>query len=259
MILAAVLHDLESEGGDLDALVRDLPRGEWIRPTPSPGWSIAHQIAHLTWTDEQALLAATDPPAFDRSLRRFLRGESTVDAAADEGARLPPEELLNRWREGRVGLASALAALPDGARLRWFGPPMGAASMATARLMETWAHGQDVADALKAPHPATPRLRHIAHLAVRTRDHAFRVRGLTPPAEEFALRLQGPSGESWTWGPPQAAQSVTGPALDLCLVATQRRHRADTRLVAIGQDADRWLDIAQAFAGPPGPGRAAGS
>ena len=28
-------------------------------------------------------------------------------------------------------------------------------------------------------------------------------------------------------------------------------------LVAVGPDADRWLDLAQAFAGPPGPGRTA--
>ncbi len=127
--------------------------------------------------------------------------------------------------------------------------------MATARLMETWAHGQDVAEALGAPHPAADGLRHIAYLAVRTRDFAFTLRGLAPPRDAFLVRVTGPDGAVWSWGPEDAAQRVEGTALDLCLLATQRRHRSDTGLVAAGPDADRWLDIAQAFAGPPGAGR----
>jgi uncharacterized protein (TIGR03084 family) len=255
MALAEVLRDLAAESADLDATVTGLPAGDWARPTPAAGWTVAHQIAHLAWTDDQALLAVTDRPAFERGLHRVLAGEQTVDDAARDGARQPPAELLSRWRERRAALATALAAAPVGVRVPWFGPPMSVPSMATARLMETWAHGQDVADALGIVRPPTDRLRHVARLAVRTRDFAFRTRGLTPPAEEFAVRLEAPSGDVWTWGPPDAAQSVTGPAVDLCLVATQRRHRLDTRLVVTGSDADRWLDLAQAFAGPPGPGR----
>ena len=62
----------------------------------------------------------------------------------------------------------------------------------------------------------------------------------------------------WTWGPEDAADRVTGPAIDFCLLVTQRRHRDDVRLVADGPAADEWLGIAQAFAGPPGPGRRPG-
>jgi hypothetical protein len=51
---------------------------------------------------------------------------------------------------------------------------------------------------------------------------------------------------------------VTGPALDFCLLVTQRRHRDDLALETTGDDAAHWLTIAQAFAGPPGAGRAAG-
>jgi uncharacterized protein (TIGR03084 family) len=136
---------------------------------------------------------------------------------------------------------------------------MSAASMATARLMETWAHGVDVRDALGRATPPTPRLRAVAHLGVRTRDFAFRQHGLPPPGEEFRVELAGPDGDLWTWGPAEAAQRVTGPALDFCLRVTQRRHRDDLALRAEGPDADRWLDVAQAFAGPPGPGRPAGA
>jgi len=152
-------------------------------------------------------------------------------------------------------LTEALAAVPAGTKLQWFGPPMTAMSMATARLMETWAHGQDVADTVGVVREPTARLRHVAHISVRTRDFAFQVRGLTPPAEPFYVELTAPDGSLWTWGPSDAAQRVAGRALDFCLLAVQRQHRADTNLTADGPDADKWLDIAQAFAGLPGPGR----
>ena len=145
--------------------------------------------------------------------------------------------------------------MPDGRKLLWFGPPMSAASMATARLMETWAHGLDVADALGAPPSATARLKSIAHLGVRTRNFAYSVHGQTPPAEEFRVELTAPDGGLWAWGPDAAAQKVSGPALDFCYLVTQRRPRATLALTAQGADAEHWLGIAQAFAGPPGGGR----
>ncbi len=101
----------------------------------------------------------------------------------------------------------------------------------------------------------TDRIRHIAHLGVRTRDFAFAVHRLPPPADEFRVDLTAPSGEVWSWGPEDAAQTVTGPAYDFCLLVTQRVNRADTPLVSVGPDADTWLSIAQCFAGPPGEGR----
>jgi uncharacterized protein (TIGR03084 family) len=253
---AGVLADLIAECAALDALVGNLPADEWARPTPADGWTIATQIAHLAWTDDIATLAATDAEEFGRQLQAAAgRARTYVDDAAAERAKQPPDELLRTWRAGRTALADALTAVPDGTKLPWFGPPMSPASMGTARLMETWAHGQDVVDALHASRQATDRLRHVAHIGVRTRNFAYQIRGESPPAEEFRIELVGPSGALWTWGPDGAAQQVAGPALDFCLLVTQRRNRADLNVVAIGDDADRWLDIAQAFAGPPGPGR----
>lgn len=261
--LDQVLADLAAETADLDALVAPLDDAGWRRPTPAPRWTVAHQIAHLAWTDEVALLAAADPEGFRARLAELAgSGDagSIVDSAAAEGAQRSPAELLAGWRAAHDGLLTALRALPQGSKLPWFGPPMAPASMATARLMETWAHGQDVADALGVTRTPTARLRQVAHLAVRTRDFAYRLHGLTPPAEPFRVELTVPEGvqpaEPWTWGPEDAAQRVTGPALDLCLLAVQRVHRADTALVAEGPDADAWLDLAQAFAGAPGAGRA---
>ncbi|MEV6835307.1 TIGR03084 family metal-binding protein [Streptomyces sp. NPDC051133] len=251
-----VIDDLRAESEELDRLTAELSPAQWALPTPAPGWTLAHQIAHLAWTDRSALLAVTDTGAFRTLVEKALAApDSFVDQGAEDGARLPPAELLAGWRAGRDALDRALRAAPPGSRFPWYGPPMSAASMATARLMETWAHGLDIADALGVARPPTDRLRHVARLGVRTRDFAHTVHGLTPPAGEFRVELQAPSGEMWTYGPEDAPQRVTGPALDFCLLVTQRAHRADLALTATGPDADRWLDIAQAFAGPPGTGR----
>jgi uncharacterized protein (TIGR03084 family) len=253
--LKPVLADLQAESDDLDAIVAELPDEAWAFPTPSPGWTIAHQIAHLAWTDRAALLAITDPSEFNTELQRAVtRMDTYVDAAATELARQPPSELLEQWREERADLAQALRSCPQGTKIVWFGPPMSPTSMATARLMETWAHGQDVVDGLGVTRLPTPRLRHVAHIGVRTRDFAYLVRDRRPPTEPFRVELTAPDGSIWIWG-EGATQSVTGSALDFCLLVTQRRHRDDLGLVANGDDADEWLDIAQAFAGPPGPGR----
>jgi uncharacterized protein (TIGR03084 family) len=258
--IAQLLADLRTETAELDALVARLDERGWALPTPAPGWSIAHQVAHLAWTDELAVLAATDPDAFAALLEQALAvPDRFVDDGAAAGARMAPADLLERWRTGRTRLADCLTALPPGTRLAWMGPPMSASSMATARLMETWAHGLDVADALGVSRPPTVRLRHVAWLAVRTRDFAFAVHGRPAPRAEFRVELAAPDGSTWTFGPAEAEQSVTGPALDLCLLATQRRHRSDLALTAVGPDADAWLDLAQAFAGPPGTGRPAAS
>jgi uncharacterized protein (TIGR03084 family) len=257
--LDEVLADLWAESAELDRLVGGLAAGEWSTPTPAQGWTIAHQIAHLAWTDEAAHLAATDPDAFKESLQTAAASPTTyVDDGAEETAALPPDQLLTYWRETRADVAEALKKVPPGEKVLWYGPPMSPTSMATARLMETWAHGQDVFDALGVQRQPSNRLRHVAHLAVRTRDFAYLLNDRTPPTEPFRVELTGPYGDEWTWGPEDAAQRVTAPALDFCLLATQRRHRDDLAVQAEGADAEEWLGIIQAFAGLPGKGRQAG-
>lgn len=251
-----VFDDLRDESEELDRLVAELSPERWAFPTPAPHWTVAHQIAHLAWTDHSALLSVTDADAFQGLVEKALAAPTTfVDDGADDGARLPSAELLARWRTGRAALDRALRASVPGARFPWYGPPMSGASMATGRLMETWAHGQDVADALGVVRAPTDRLRHVVRIGVRTRDFAFAARGLAAPAEEFRVEILAPSGDTWTYGPEDALQRVTGTALDFCLLVTQRAHRADVDVRAEGPDADRWLGIAQAFAGPPGDGR----
>ena len=132
---------------------------------------------------------------------------------------------------------------------------MSPASSVTARLMETWAHGQDVLDALGIERPPTDRLRHIAHLGIRALPYSYSINQLAQPTEPIRVELCAPSGDQWTWGPPAVADRVTGQALDFCLVVTQRRHVLDTGLVVTGSTARQWISIAQAFAGPAGSGR----
>jgi uncharacterized protein (TIGR03084 family) len=247
-VITAILADLRAESQVLDDLVA--PLSDWTIPTPAEGWTIANQISHLRWTDRLAVLAARDPAALAEALR-----DAEPDMV-DEGAR---ERIrLSDWRASRAELAAALEAMPPGVKLPWFGPPMSAVSMATARLMETWAHGQDVADALGVTREPTHRLKHVAHIAVRTFGWSFVVNGLPAPQVPVRVELTGPDGEPWTWGPEDAEDRITGPALDFCLLATQRRHRDDLAVTVVGAAATAWLPLAQAFAGPPGPGRGKG-
>jgi uncharacterized protein (TIGR03084 family) len=251
-----MVADLRAESDDLDALVADLPAERWAAATPAPGWTIAHQIAHLLWTDRVALTAVTDEDGFAALLAEAAKNPTGfVDAGAEELAALPADRLLADWRQTRARLHDELLTVADGRKLPWFGPPMSAPSMATARLMETWAHGLDVADTLGVKRAATARLRSIAHIGVRTRDFAFSINGLTPPVAPFRVELRAPDGSVWDWGPDDAAQRVTGSAEDFCMLVTQRRPPADLDVTADGAEAQKWLSIAQAFAGPPGPGR----
>jgi len=253
--IAELLTDLADESADLDRMVAGLSTMDWSRPTPAQGWTIAHQIAHLAWTDDVALLAVTDPARFTEALAAAAEDPTGfVDRGAVEGL-APPSELLTRWRTGRELLGAALAVMPAGVRAPWFGTAMSATSMATGRLMETWAHGQDVADTLGVARRPTARLRHVAYLGYRTLGHSFAAHGRPVPSEPVHVALAAPDGTQWTFGPEDARDRITGSALDFCLLVTQRRHRTDVALRATGPVATDWLDVAQAFAGPPGVGR----
>jgi uncharacterized protein (TIGR03084 family) len=252
-VLTRVLTDLAAESDDLDRTVSGLAEAEFTTPTPAPGWTIAHQIAHLAWTDWIAHTAITDPDAFLAQLSSVARSgkfDDYVDRAATSYL-APPAELLARWRSGRTDLAGALLDTTS-SRVVWFGTSMTPTSMATARLMETWAHGQDVADALGRARGFTPRLRNIAHLGYRTFGHSFAAHGRSVPATQVRVELSTPDGDMWTFGPEDTTDRVEGPALDFCLLVTQRRHPDDLAVKTTGSVAAEWLEVAQAFAGPPG-------
>jgi uncharacterized protein (TIGR03084 family) len=269
--LADLLVDLDAEYDDLRAVVGGLADAapEWDLLTPAEGWAVRDQISHLAYFDEAGRLAMVDPDAFARSVDEVLASTGDpMEVHLARGRAMGGTELLEWWGTAHRSMVDAFVAADSSARVPWFGPPMGVLSFISARLMETWAHGQDVCDALGAERVATARLRHIAHLGVRARPFSYIVRGREVPDCRIDVVLTGPDGDEWRWeiGPSNSdsdatvgavVDSVTGSALDFCLAVTQRRNLADTDLVVIGPLAQDWMEIAQAFAGPPGPGRPA--
>ncbi len=256
-VLEQILVDLAAETATLDRLLDSLSDVDWSRATPAVGWSIHDQISHLAYFDQVAVLAATDTEGFRVAADRLLGyGTDFPDVVAEQHRTMAVEDLRTWFRDGRRRLIEVFSGLDGSRRIPWFGPDMSITSSATARLMETWAHGQDVFDAFQVERPATQRLRHIAHLGVRTFGFSFDLRRLARPDVPVRVCLTSPAGELWEWGPQDADDVVTGSALDFCLVVTQRRHVNDTGLQVVGQAAQEWMRIAQAFAGSPGPGRA---
>jgi uncharacterized protein (TIGR03084 family) len=254
--LTSIAADLAAEQDSLDAVVAGLDAEQWATPTASPGWTVADQIGHLTYFDGTAALAITDPDAFQASLEELMSaGERMEQLTLSRG--VPPDELLARWRQGRARLAEAAATLEDGQRVPWYGPSMSGKSFLTARLMECWAHGTDVVDAVGGDRPPTDRLRHVAQIGYITRGWTYANRGEEVPAGDVRVELTSPSGEEvWAFGPEGAEATVRGPAEHFCQVVTQRRHVDDTDLVVEGEIAVDWLSKAQAYAGPPTDGPA---
>ena len=257
--LGALIEDLAAETAALRVILGPLADADWQLPTPAPGWTIADQVSHLAYFDEMAITAATEPDAFATKVAQLIAsGTMDADVIAAQYRHLTPAELSDWFDRAREQLLAVFGGLAPAVRVPWFGPPMSVASAMTARLMETWAHGQDIADTLGVLREPTDRLRHVAHIGVGARAFSYVARGLPVPSEPVRVELVAPSGELWTWGPEGVADFVTGPALDFCLLVTQRRHRADTAVSAQGPVAEQWLTIAQAFAGPPGAGREPG-
>ncbi len=258
-----IAGDLAAEQQELDVIVSRIPDADWEAPTPSPRWAVRDQIAHLAYFDETAVVAITDPIRFADHVSELggimAEGPGAVDDATIGPMRtLPPASLLDRWRAARASLAEAASGLDGDTRVNWYGPAMSANSFLTARLMETWAHGQDVVDALGVRRQPTNRLRHIARLGYLTRSWSYLNRGLMVPEGDVFVQLQGPYGDRWVFGQEEAAESVSGPAEHFCLVVTQRRHLDDTEL-HVTPGAREWLLIAQAFAGGPTEGPEPGS
>jgi uncharacterized protein (TIGR03084 family) len=256
--LVAIRSDLEAEQNSLDGIVADLSEQQWRTPTPAEGWTILDQISHLAFFDEQARLAVTDPEAFTRSLTEIAADVGGfMSRSIEKGRDLGGRGVLEWWRSERAAAAEAFEDLVPGVRIAWYGPPMSPASFISARIMETWAHGQDCADALGVFRESTKRLRNVAHVGVLARNYAYEAHGMTAPSETIRVELDGPEGAKWTWN-ELAEDCVRGDAYDFCLVVTQRRHLDDTDLVMEGDLATEWMSIAQAYAGPPGDGRRPG-
>lgn len=251
-----LIAELQAEQDQLDDLVADLDPADWDLLTPAEPWTIRDTISHLAFFDERQVQAIVDPQGFADEINTRLAGanEDYMAIAIDHGRALDPSGVLEWWRTARARELAAFAPLESDALLSWYGPAMKARSAVTARLMETWAHGQDVADAIGVTRAPTTRLFNIAELGVKTFSWSFLNRGLMVPESRVRVTLQGPEGTTRSWN-ETSTDTISGPVEDFCLVVAQRRNVADTSLHIEGEVARSWMDIAQIFAGPPGPGR----
>lgn len=255
--------DLLAEYQSLADLGETLTPAQWQTRSTFFGWTPWDEIAHLCYFDETALQSATDADAFARDMKalgvRLATGEQISAIARERYGALDGAALTRHWRGLHERLVVALRTIDAKARLPWYGPSMSARSFASARLMETWAHGQDIWDVIGRRRAPTVRLKHIAHIGVTTFGWSFVNRKLPVPAVVPHIALDAPDGSLWTWGAPSDNDQVRGSAEDFCLLVTQRRNRADTALSAQGEAARQWLAIAQCFAGPPADAPAAGA
>jgi uncharacterized protein (TIGR03084 family) len=256
--METLCQELEKEYHTLDKALGALDPDEWNQVTPFGNWSIREEIGHIAYYDNKAILAVTDPKGFQSHLEEILTTckdpEEMFERSLGPGRNLDPQELMALWKRERTVMVHALKALGPDTKHPWYGPPMTAPSFATARLMETWAHGQDILDTLGIEHTPTQGLEHIALLGVKTFGWAYVNRNMAKPTDRVRVEVTGPAGETWAFGDKAWPNRVTGTALDFCLVVTQRRHVDDTGLRVEGDTAKEWMTIAQAFAGPPSNG-----
>jgi uncharacterized protein (TIGR03084 family) len=255
--MAALCDDLAAESAELRTVLAGLSEDQWRQDTPAVGWSIADQVSHLAYFDDVALRSATDPEAFAAEKAQMdSDGGVDPDTIAARFRDLSGAELLTWFDDARGRLLAGFRELDPSTRVPWFGPAMSAASSLTARIMETWAHAQDVYDTVGADHAPSSRLRHVAHIGVGARAFSYLAHGREVSSVPVRVELTAPDGAVWTWGPEDAADRISGPALDFALLITQRRHRDDLALTVVGEAAREWVEIGQAFAGAPGTGRA---
>ncbi|MGH1492667.1 MAG: TIGR03084 family metal-binding protein [Acidimicrobiales bacterium] len=247
-----ICDDLEAETAALTTVVGDLTEEQWRAPTVAEGWDSHETILHLGAADLFAHLTLTDPPSFAAAHGRVSSGEISLnELVGPEVQALPGRDLWRWFLDGRTAMTDALRKLGPKDRVAWIGPEIGARSMATGRLMETWTHSHDLADTFGVDYPQTGRLRNIAHLGFVTRDFSYVNKGLTPPTKAVRVELTAPDGELWAWGPEDATDRVSGTAYEFCIVLTRRRPLADSAVQTEGPLASEWMEIAQPWIEPP--------
>lgn len=253
--ISTVVSDLRAEGDDLYALLRDMDTGYWTQHTSFKDWTVWDVVAHLHFSDYMALTSVTsetDFKALGKSMREGGMRNYTNEWLSDaNGHPVTGPELLERWRRMFDNLCTELLAADPDQRFLWAGPGMKAKMFATARQMETWAHGWEIYDLMGVERRHGDRLINIATIGVKTFGWSFRNRSLPIPESAPRITLQSPTGQIWEWHEQTTADLISGTAVEFCQVVTQVRNVADTELLVVGDTAQAWMEIAQCFAGPP--------
>lgn len=259
--LHAVLDSFAAEGASFRALVASLPTSTWDAPTPAEPWTVRDQVSHVTFVFSLAAAAAADPERFEALTATI--GEGGFDAAVN--AALPlynqgtPADILAHYDRHLGAVTKALRGHDPDGLVPWLVKPLPPHVLATAGMVEMFAHGQDIADAAGVNIERTDRVGVLVPFIHRTIDFGYHAAGVPAPAGDFRMVVSLPSGGLTDVGPAEAPNLVCGSAVDLALLATRRRHRDDLALHATGPDAPGYLNLAQAYRGPAGPGRSPAS
>jgi len=254
--------DFRDESEALYQLMRPLGADAFGTVTQFKHWTFDDILGHLHLWNHAADLSLTNEAAFQTFMGEVFQHVASGSLRSFETqwlAGLCGRELLEQWHGFVLEMSERFAAADPQTRVKWAGPDMSVRSSITARLMETWAHGLAVYDALGVERVDADRIRNIAVLGVNTFGWTFKNRGLEVPAQMPCVRLTAPSGEIWKWGEASETERVEGSATEFCQVVTQTRNVADTRLLVTGVVARQWMEIAQCFAGPPEQPPAPGS
>ncbi|MEO1000140.1 MAG: TIGR03084 family metal-binding protein, partial [Pseudomonadota bacterium] len=246
--------DFGAETEVLAALCETLDATDWDRPTAFKGWTPRDILTHLDVWNRGADLAFTDPDAFADWMKpladALMTGTLRTEEARKLGAR-DARELLSGWRTHAAGMAERWSHADPKTRVPWAGPSMSLRSSATARQMETWAHGQAIFDLMGVAREDTDRVANVVHMGVQTFGWSYQVRGRPVPEAMPELALTLPSGATLNYGEAGPAGRIAGPAVAFAQVVAQTRNVADTELEVTGPVATEWMSIAQCFAGPP--------
>ena len=246
--------DFRDESEALYELLQPLKDEDFERVTQFKKWTINDVLTHLHMWNWAADLTLKDSAAFEEFLQQVVSyaANGTIREFENEWIKgLKNRELLNEWHAFCLAMSDRYAAADPKVRVKWAGPDMSVRSKITARLMETWAHGQEVYDSLGTKRVDKDRIKNIAMLGVNTFGWTFACRGLEAPGNAPYVKLTAPSGEFWEWNEPSEENRVEGSATEFCQVVTQVRNLADTDLKVKGEVATRWMAVAQCFAGPP--------
>jgi uncharacterized protein (TIGR03084 family) len=243
---AAVIADLEAEQDAIEAMVGSLSADELLQPSAAAGWSIADVLLHLAQSEESVSASITGVPAREP----FPVEGSTTDEIVDnwvKAERGDPVETRDRWRAARRMSIEALRSADPDQRYPWIAASLRPGALATTRLAEHWAHALDIAEALGVDHPDTDRLRHVAWLGHRTLPYGFELAGESP--QPVYVELSSASGETWTYGDPDAPSRIVGVAGDFCRVGAQRMTPEASRVECSGPYGEAALRVLRNYAG----------
>lgn len=254
--------DFLEESASLHALVAPLNDEALRQATAFKGWTVNRVIQHLHVWNLAAGLSLKGDGSFETyyaGLEAHRAAGGTMGSYETEWLRgLNGRALVEAWKAGFDETAERFSRADPSGRVKWAGPDMSVRSSLTARLMETWAHGQEVFDVLGVVRRNGDRIRNIVVLGNNTYGWTFKVRREAAPEPRPHLKLTAPSGEVWLYNDPSESEVIEGLAEEFCQVVTQVRNIADTGLKVVGANARNWMSKAQCFAGdaetPPPPG-----